>query len=242
MHRLPVTTELLAQDEVVLPHDAARHLKVLRPKHGEVVELFDGRGLVRRYAVNGAVLAAASPAVSVPRSTTAMTLFACVTKGSRWDWTVEKAVELGVTRIVPVISERVIVRLPREAREEKAERWRRIALDAASQSDAAWLPEIVAPVDFAESLPLVRGTTCFVGALADPPPPPLLKVVAEADAGADGGFAVYVGPEGDFSPAELSALLEVARPASFGPTILRAETAAIFAVSVLAAAIASRRS
>ena len=122
MHRLPVDAELLSRDEVALPREAARHLKVLRPKPGEVVELFDGRGRMRRYAVDGAALRAVADATFVPRPPVRLTLFACVTKGSRWDWTIEKAVELGVTRIVPVISDRVIVRLAPDARAEKAER------------------------------------------------------------------------------------------------------------------------
>ena len=238
MHRLPVDTELISLNEVVLPREAAKHLKVLRPKPGEVVELFDGRGLVRRYAVDGTVLRAMADAALEPRPPVRLTLFACITKGSRWDWTIEKAVELGATRIVPVISDRVIVRLAQDARAEKAERWRRIAEEAARQSDAAWLPEIAEAVDFKDALPLVRATTCFVGALTAPPPPPLLDAVMAADVKSGGDYAVFVGPEGDFTPTELAALLEIAIPTSFGPTILRAETAAMFALSVLAARLA----
>ena len=111
----------------------------------------------------------------------------------------------------------------------------RVAEDAARQSDAKWLPEIDEAVDFEDSLPLVRGTACFVGALTDPPPRPLLAAMAERGPSPGRPLAVYVGPEGDFTPEELAALLECATPASFGPTILRAETAAIFAVSVAAA-------
>ena len=238
MHRLPAETELLSRDEVALPREAERHLKVLRPKPGEVIELFDGRGRMRRYAVDGGTLRAVADAVFVPRPPVRLTLFACITKGSRWDWTIEKAVELGVTRIVPVISDRVIVRLAPDARTEKAGRWRRIAEDAARQSDAAWLPEVVEAVDFKDSLALVRETTCFVGALTSPPSPPLLDAVMETEIAPGGDYAVFVGPEGDFTPAELAALLEIARPTSFGPTILRAETAALFALSVLAARLA----
>ena len=167
-----------------------------------------------------------------------LTLFACVTKGSRWDWTIEKATELGVARIVPVISERCVVRIGGNERAAKRERWRRIAEDAARQSDAQWLPEICEAVDFRDSLALVKACACFVGALTDPPAEPLLVAIRRrraADASAS-AFGLYVGPEGDFTPAELAALLEVAVPTSFGPTVLRAETAAIFGLSVLAAA------
>ena len=238
MRRLLVPSESLAQDLAVLPQDAVRHLKVLRPKPGEEIELFDGRGRTRRYAWSPAGLRACGELATHPAPSSQLTLFACVTKGSRWDWTIEKAVELGVARIVPVISDRCIVRLAPGERTAKAERWRRIAEDAARQSDAVWLPEVLEAVDFPVALDLVK--TCgrvFAGALTNPPPPPLLAAVSR-ELPAVRSLGLFVGPEGDFTPAELAALLERAVPTSFGPTILRAETAAVFGLSVLAAACA----
>ena len=247
MHRLLVPSEQLASDSPVLPKEAANHLKVLRPKDGEEIELFDGCGRSRRFSVAGGGknfrLAALSPVCTAPRASRSLTLFACVTKGSRWDWTIEKATELGVTRIVPVVSARTIVRIGADEREAKRARWIRIAEDAARQSDAKWIPEIHEPVSFAESLPLVRETSCFVGALTNPPPQPLLKALIDLQQAAipapvphspfPDSLSIYVGPEGDFSPEELAALIEIATPVSFGSTILRAETAAIYGVSVL---------
>ena len=245
MHRLLVETGLLENDSPVLPADAAKHLKVLRPKDGEEIELFDGKGRFRVFRVSGfkfqdgGGLVAVSPTCHVKPETCDLTLFACVTKGSRWDWTIEKATELGVTRIVPVISERTIVRIPKGERTAKRERWMRIAEDAARQSDAKWLPEICEAVNFKDALPLVRETTCFIGALTTPPARPLMKAVEDfrRETGDLKGVSTFIGPEGDFTPEELAALMEIAAPTSFGPTILRAETAAIFALSVLVASI-----
>ena len=242
MHRLLVDTGLLESDSVMLPKDAAHHLKVLRPKPGETVELFDGAGRSRVFkcGASSAAPLVADGGISVsPRSPFELTLFACVTKGSRWDWTVEKAVELGVTRIVPVISDRCIVRIDRKERAAKRDRWKRIAEDAARQSDAKWLPEICEAMDFKETLAMVRECACFVGALVDPPPEHLLNAVQRrlTDDVSARSFALYVGPEGDFTPAELNELLSVATPTTFGPAILRAETAAIFGVSVLSSAL-----
>ena len=254
MHRLLVPSAELESDSPALPKEAANHLKVLRPKDGEEIELFDGRGKSRRFSVAGGGkdfrLAALSPVCAAPRASRSLTLFACVTKGSRWDWTIEKATELGVTCIVPVISARTIVRIGLGEREAKRARWIRIAEDAARQSDAKWIPEIHEPVSFAESLPRVRETTCFVGALTNPSPRPLLKALIDLQQAAipapvprspfpvphspfPDSLSIYVGPEGDFSPEELAALIEIATPVSFGSTILRAETAAIYGVSVL---------
>lgn len=243
MHRLLVETEQIFSESVMLAHDEARHLKVLRPKAGEEIELFDGRGRARVFRCSGnasAPLEAVSAVREFPAPSRALTMFACVTKGSRWDWTVEKAVELGVTAIVPVISSRCVVRLDKKERAAKRERWQRIAEDAARQSDAKWIPEISEAVDFKDSLPLVEKCTCFVGALVNPPPKPLLTAALSALNGEAGKpFALYVGPEGDFSQEELSALLKIAVPTSFGASILRAETAAVFAISVLSSVLTS---
>ena len=240
MHRLLVPSASLDEDCVTLSAEAARHLKVLRPRPGEELELFDGAGAARVYRYAGGRLEAAREKVRFAAPGASLTLFACVTKGSRWDWTIEKAVELGVARIVPVLSERCIVRLAAGERAAKAARWRRIAEDAARQSDAVWLPEVREAVDFPCALDLVA--TCdrvFAGALVQPPAPSLLAAVLREPPGSR-SFGLFVGPEGDFTPGELEALLARAVPTSFGPTVLRAETAAVFGLSVLAAAVAVR--
>ena len=244
MHRLLVESALLEEVAPTLPAAASKHLKVLRPKDGEEIELFDGKGKWRVYRFCASLTSggdAASPLCAqsnnrtIEQSNNSLTLFACITKGSRWDWTVEKATELGVTRIVPVISERTIVRIPREERAAKRERWMRIAEDAARQSDAKWLPEICEAVDFKDALSLVKETTCFIGALVTPPAKPLAEAVEDLrrKTGDLKAISTFIGPEGDFTPGELKVLMDIATPTSFGSTVLRAETAAIYAVSVL---------
>jgi 16S rRNA (uracil1498-N3)-methyltransferase len=233
MHRLLVESRVLDSSFPELGKAALNHLKVLRLKTGEAVELFDGCGATRAGRWEKSRLAYAGDVVRHPRPRP-LTLFACITKGSRWDWTVEKAVELGVSAIVPVVSERTIVRISRDDRAAKRERWLRIAEEAARQSDAKWLPEIAPIVDFGEAVEMVKRVKCFVGALTSPRPP----VIGEALEGAvesemEKGVAVFVGPEGDFSPEELNLLLKFAVPVSFGTNVLRAETAAIYAVSAV---------
>ena len=235
MHRLLAGTAELGGDSPALSKAAAKHLRVLRPEDGEQIELFDGRGRWRVFAYGGGVLRPSGPVMSAA-APPPLTLFACVTKGSRWDWTVEKSTELGATRIVPVVSARTIVRIPEAERESKRELWQRIAEEAARQSDAKWVPEVLAPVDFNASLPLVRATRCFVGALTTPPAKPFISALlaqpGDPPAGCSGD-SLFVGPEGDFTPDELAALVEIAEPVSFGPSILRAETAAIYGLSAL---------
>ncbi len=233
MHRLLVETSELSVETPRLSGAARQHLKVWRLKEGEEVELFDGAGATRRCrfvrATNTLLPLGEKTVVPPPR--VPLTLFACVTKGSRWDWTLEKATELGVARIVPVLSSRTIVKIAPGERAAKQERWQKIAEEAARQSDARYLPQLLEPIDFAASLALVKETNCFVGALVEPPAQPLLAAIQASQSPLPP--ALYVGPEGDFSPEELTALLACATPTCFGTSILRAETAAIFGLSLL---------
>ena len=239
MHRCLVTTDALLADAVALEREEARHLQtVLRVRPGDRVALFDGRGRTRTAVVSDAqkhrlALAPEGPAVEHPRPRCALTLFACVSKGNRMDWTVEKAVELGVATVAPVLSERTVVRLDAEERPAKAERWARVAEEAARQCGAVWLPEILAPLPFGDALPLVtRAAPVFVAALAPGARPLREALAAHASAPARAGW--FVGPEGDFAPAELEALLAAgATPVSLGQQVLRAETACLYGLCAL---------
>ena len=236
MHRLPAETDALGNDVAALSREAAVHLRALRPEKGERFELFDGKGAWRVYEYDGASLVAAGPVQRRARPETRLALFACITKGSRWDWTIEKATELGADLVVPVVSARTIVRIGSGEAQAKLARWRRIAEDAARQSDAKWTPEILPATDFRKAAELSSKYMTFAGAITVPPAPPLLEAVAAARPQAGATLAAFIGPEGDFTPDELEELLKTAVPASFGPSVLRAETAAIYAMSVLSAA------
>jgi len=208
---------------------------VLRVKVNDRIELFDGQGRTREVTVRavgrqGLELAAVAPVAEHLRAPCRVTLFACVSK--RMDWTIEKAVELGVSEIVPVISDRTVVRVGAEDAGAKAERWMRVAEEAARQCGTAWLPRVLPPMAFAESLVRVRGTRpVFVAALtADARP--LREAVAACPAPTCAGW--FVGPEGDFTPDELDALLRAgAVPVSLGRNVLRAETACVYGLCVL---------
>lgn len=176
-------------------------------------------------------LAAVEPVVAHPKPTCTLTLYVCISKGKHMDWTIEKAVELGVARIVPVISDRTIVRVDADDRDAKADRWMRIAEEATRQCGRAWLPEILAPRSFKESLVLVKQTIpTFVAALT-PDAQPLRNFLLPPPPSQAGWF---VGPEGDFTPDELKFLLDAgAVPVSLGPLVLRAETACLYGLCAL---------
>ena len=236
MHRHLVSTDNLLADTCMLGKEEARHLQtVLRVKPGDTIQLFDGQGHTRTTTVtvvekNSLTLTAVEPVVSHPQTPCAITLFVCISKGKHMDWTLEKAVELGVARIVPVISDRTIVRVDADDRETKADRWMRIAEEAARQSGRAWLPEILTPRSFKESLALVQQTTpTFVAALT-----PNAKPLRDALQATPQQAGWFVGPEGDFTPNELQRLMDAgAVPVSLGPLVLRAETACLYGLCAL---------
>lgn len=244
MHRHYIETHRLEAASIALTREESRHLRtVLRVRDGETVELFDGRGATLRATVWATDRHAlrldplAAPVRHVP-SPCALTLFACISKGKRMDWTVEKAAELGVRRIVPVLSSRTIVQLDDDSAEDKAARWTRVAIDAIRQSGGAWVPAIDTPRALPDLPTLVQSCApVFVAALM-PEAVPMRRALAafRARAAPPAVAGWFVGPEGDFTPEELQVLTRAgAIPVHLGRQILRAETAAIWGLCVLGA-------
>lgn len=238
MQRCLVPPESLEGAACRLPPTVSRHLRtVLRARPGDALQLLDGAG--RRRQVRIAALGretveceACGSVETLPPPTAAITLFQCVAKGARMDWLVEKAVELGAARLVPVMSHRCVVRLPEG---ERVDRWDRLADSALEQCGGAWRMGIDPVRGWADAVAeVVRSRPVFVASLA-----PGARSVAEALAGWPGtsgnaAAAWFVGPEGDFEDGELRALLDAgAIPVNLGPRILRTETAAIFGLCAL---------
>lgn len=230
MYRHPCLTEDLGKPSVLLRDDAARHLgTVLRTTPGKEVLLFDGKGRTRLYKVVAAEkkqieLTAAAEICEHPRNTCELVLYACISKGERMDWLVEKAVELGAARIVPVISDRSVVRLKPEERAGKRDRWTRIVEETAKQCGAVWLPVVEIPVPLRE---LKLEGLNFIAALKPGAGP--IRFEGNPDR-----IGFITGPEGDFTDEELDYLIaQGAIPVTLGPLVLRAETAAIYGLSVL---------
>ena len=154
------------------------------------------------------------------------------------DLILQKATELGVAAILPLISERSIVQLD-EQDSKKLERWRAICLEACKQSGNDWLPELHPPQkarSFLDSLgSQARGFDLKLIASLQPGARSLKSVLLEnTPVSASPSVLVLIGPEGDFTPAEINLALSAGcLPLSLGPLVLRAETAAIYALSIL---------
>jgi 16S rRNA (uracil1498-N3)-methyltransferase len=236
--RLFVPVERLGGSRLTLTGPEHRHVGlVLRARPGDALLLFDGAGgeveaeviRVERTETElalGARRVVAGPVVS-------LTLLCAVPRGPRMDLLVQKTSELGVARIVPVVTERSVVRPDAQGADGKRARWEKIAREAARQCGRADLPVVDPPVALAEALAAsnlpVRRLALFEGERG-------LSLRAALAGAEPAATALLVGPEGGFAPAEMA----VARAARFeavglGQRILRVETAAIVAVALVAA-------
>jgi 16S rRNA (uracil1498-N3)-methyltransferase len=222
-----------------LPPDTGAHVaRVLRGREGDALILFNGDG--REFdgeiaSVRGTrVVALVGEARSVDReSPLVVTLVQCVPRGDRMDFIVQKATELGVARIVPVLSQRSVVRLDERQAESKAAHWRGVVASACEQCGRNRLPSVDAP----------RPLLDFLGSSADAERAATPRLLFEPDSeprqsnwGAGGSVEIAIGPEGGFSPEERHAFELVGfERISLGPRVLRTETAAIAALAWLQA-------
>jgi 16S rRNA (uracil1498-N3)-methyltransferase len=230
-----------AGDPVTLPLSASdlhHAVKVARIRAGERIVVVDPTAIAfdvevaaaDREGVTGLVVAAL-PARPLP----VVTLLLGMPKGGKADLVVEKATEIGVTRILPVVTARSVVR-PEETAPKRVERWRRIAAAAAAQSQRTSIPVVEAPVGFEAALVAVASFDRCLVAWEESADPGIGGALAGA--AANDSVAVLVGPEGGLTAEEVARLRDAgALTVSLGATILRAETAAIVAVALVSAAL-----
>jgi len=222
----------ISGSRVALVGANAEHLaRVLRARIGQKFDIA-AEGRVRR----GRIISITSqrvefelgedlPAVVLP----AITLLLAIFKFDRMEWAIEKVTELGVARVVPLIAKRTDSHLA-SAAAKRVERWRRIGHEAAQQSRRAALPEIAEPVRFQDVLDMA--TKCRI-VLSEGEEQVSLR---QALAGCEGSLVLAIGPEGGWTSDEDRAFREHGWiAASLGPTILRVETAAVAAVSIVLA-------
>jgi len=214
-----------------LSADEAHHAThVLRVNTGDTVNVFDGKGheAQARYGDGGRLTLLTQ--TTTPALACRITLAQAVPKKSM-DLIVQKATELGVATIIPLLSERTIVKLDEDAK--KIDRWREIALESCKQCGNNWLPVIEPPRKAHQFLADTGKYDLKLIASLQPGALPLKRILAELPA-LPQSILILIGPEGDFTPAEISAARGVGcRPLSLGPLVLRAETAAIYTLSIL---------
>ncbi len=220
--------------EIELPERAARHCAVLRLRRGETVILFNGEGgeftaELTRVSRDNTHARVISRQPVERESPLAIALAQCVSSRDRMDITLQKSTELGVTRIVPIASERSVVRLSSDRADRRVEHWRNVIVAACEQCGRNRVPEIAAITDFETFL----GEADAEG----------MRLLLAPDADRDlrrleppRSVTLLVGPEGGLAPeerrrAETSGFV----PVCFGPRVLRTETAPLAAIAAMQA-------
>lgn len=218
--------------------EEAKHaLKVMRLRVGDECEVFNGCGQAatgRIAATSGSsfmTLAELRPLPPMP-PVAGITLALAVPKGGNMELIVQKAVEMGVQRIIPLISERTIVRLDAREAAAKTAKWSRTVLEACKQCGVNLLPVVEMPQPYAAFLQRADLPALKIQCAIVPHARPLRELLEAARTAGAQDCVLLVGPEGDFSPAEYAAGEAAGfAPASLGPIILRVETAVFLAVA-----------
>jgi 16S rRNA (uracil1498-N3)-methyltransferase len=234
--RVYIDQPLSAGSIITLPEDAARHLvQVLRMRLGDSFIAFNGRGGEYAATLSTAGKREAQATIgqlsNVDReSPLSITLAQCVSKGDRMDYTLQKAVELGVGTIIPLISSRTVVKLDAERWAKKIEHWQGVIISACEQSGRTRVPKLAAPEDLDDWLRSSADENLKL-ILA----PGASKQLRQLNPGLR-AITLLIGPEGGLSEAEctLAAKHEFV-PLALGPRILRTETAGVAALAAIQA-------
>ncbi len=242
-HRFYIDPPAWNLQALTLEGAEAHHcLHVLRLGTGSKVVVFNGKGEEANAEITGTEggqvrLKALFSGKSNPLRCR-ITLAQAIPKGRNMELIVQKATELGVTKIVPLISERTVVQIDSKEGEVKRDKWKQVVIEAAKQCGQNWIPEVTLPVSAKTFLKdLDRYDASLIASLqGDSRSFKLVLSDLVSQLGRPlSSVLMLIGPEGDFTPAEISnAKSEGCIPVSLGPIVLRTETAAIYSLSVLA--------
>lgn len=240
MPRFHVSLPLAAGATLALPAGAARHVQVRRLQPGDAITLFNGEGgewaaTITRMGRSEVQVAVQAQRPVEREAARAVHLAVGLMAAERMDWLVEKATELGAASLVPLLMERSSLRLSGERAERKHVHWQAVAVAASEQCGRNRVLRVHAPVTFRSFLSqpqAAQGVRMLLSLDADAPP--LRTAVLEG--APDAPALILSGPEGGLSPAEDRAARDAGfRPVGLGPRVLRAETAPLAALALLAA-------
>lgn len=242
MHRFFLPPEQCKSTTLFLTDREAHHAwHVLRLRPGERVIVLDGAGgelvcEVQDLERNKVQLLVAQRN-SVPAPPSRITLLQALPKGKIIESIIQKATELGVCRVVPLLTQRVNTRLDENSAVQKIEKWRQVAIEAIKQCGSAWLPKIEPPLTPDEflarqekfDLPLIASLQSGSRQARE-----YFRDFQSTHGQKPESVCIWVGPEGDFAPAEVAAIQSAgALPITLGRLVLRSETAAVYCLCIL---------
>jgi 16S rRNA (uracil1498-N3)-methyltransferase len=219
-------------EEIVLPVGESTHLaRVLRIKEGDPVEVLDGKG--GRFATQCLQVSRSRVTVHINEvhqdsaQAPAIRMAIAMGKGNKWDDLIRPLIELGVSVLTPLLTERTEGSVSSLKLQDKKERWQKLAQEACKQSGNTWMPKFDDPITFTEFVSgIAHKDDCWMGSLSSHTKSFLPKQNADR-------ISIFVGPEGGWSPQE-EEIAQAAGVNSFilGPHVLRLETAAVSALAV----------
>jgi 16S rRNA (uracil1498-N3)-methyltransferase len=242
MHRFYLPPEECKGAALVLTGGEAHHaLHVLRARPGERVTILNGAGqefLCEIHATQRAqVLLRILDRKSHPAPAWQIMLCQALPKGKIIESIIQKATELGVSRIVPLVSERVVAEIDEKTGRDKQAKWQGVAVEAIKQCGAPWLPQVCMPVTPADFLEHPERTELALVASLQPGsrhPREHFNAFRKKQGRSPISIQIWVGPEGDFTADEVTNIEAVgALPITLGPRVLRTETAAIYCLSII---------
>ena len=244
MPRFYIRPEFWDPNNLMLCEAESHHcLNVLRLKERDKITAFNGRGeeihTEIKIATKGQVQLKESKPVHSIKSKTQIVLGQAIPKGKNMDLIIEKATELGVSEIYPIISDRSIVRISSDEIIKKQDKWQRVAIGACKQSGQNWLPEVQMPKTPEELFqPEQLNHDLMLIASLQKESKHFKEILSEYQIAhkqtEPSSVLMLIGPEGDFTPAEINlALNSGCVPMTLGPIVLRSETAALYSLSIL---------
>jgi 16S rRNA (uracil1498-N3)-methyltransferase len=232
--RVYVDAPVASGKRLVVEGSAANHIaRVLRLRSGDALTVFDGTGgefgaRIDEFRKEAVVVTVQEHRPLDRESPLPLTLMQGISRGERMDWIIQKATELGASRIVPVFTKRSVVRLDEKQAERKSQHWRAIAVAACEQCGRNRIPDLAAPVDFFDVLPpdSSGSTRLLLSPTGD------LRIDDLKEVGR--GITVLIGPEGGLEDVEREAAIAAGfKAVRLGPRVLRTETAAIAALTII---------
>jgi 16S rRNA (uracil1498-N3)-methyltransferase len=241
MHRFYVCPQDINDRQIWLDQEQSRHVdRVLRLKPGEIVIIFDGLGREYEVQIKGLVNGRVEGEITrlLPQDENAslmINLVQGIAKGDKMDFIIQKAVELGAAAIYPFFSQHAVVKLENERAVKKQERWQVIAREACKQCRRSHIPSVHQPASLQAILEMIDSKPAIM-LYENETQTGIKELLAEKRLSLSSELELFliIGPEGGFAPAEVEmAISRGVMTAGLGPRILRTETAALAALTIV---------